>query len=328
MKTPKIPQINLPEGTGVKLVKAGLLIAGIYFGKRELEKYLEKRAAEKADSQIDTDPAAGHARTLNAAMNPSGIDWMRSFDTTDTAAIYNIAPQISNLDKVKDYYKSQTEGRVLHEDLTKELGAEGYAKFLALATKGKTGDVKYSPVRVDIPANRMVITTAEANVRKTPKKESKYIPNNNIVKLAAKGKILGITTGKFAYDESNDVTFIEFWTLGLNVAGKHYFYVAKSQVELLTKPEFDKRQQNGKIPLEALAGVSTEPSIQTQVVSRIATFVYDESFRAIASVTSNIIIGFPIMTLNTGKDKYIKLQTVQGKTRWVNAADVVIQNRT
>lgn len=320
----KIPKIELPEGAGAKLVKAGLLIVGFFVVK----KALANAAEDSADSQIDTDPAAGQARALNAAMNPSGIDWMRTFDTTDTTAIYTIAPQITDLDKVKDYYKAQTHGRVLHEDLTKELGAEGYDKFLALATKGKSGSPKYSTTRTDIPANYWVLSNAESNVRKTPKKESKYWPGNNIVKVVPKGRVLGISTGKYAYDESNDTTFIEFWTLGVKQKGKNYFYVAKSQIELLTNEQKAQREKVGKLPVEVLAGleVVTDQS-EAQIVTILPTQIYDEQFKLLSLVPANIIVGYPLLTLNTGKGNYTKIQTVQGFIRWVKTQDTRIQNR-
>lgn len=320
----KYPKINISDSTTDKLIKAGFLVAAFFVGK----KLLSKAAKDSADNQIDTDPAAGQARALNAAMNPSGNDWMRNFDTTNTKAIFEIATQITSLDKVKDFYKSQTQGRSLHDDLNQELGAKDYDKFLALATKGKTGNIKYAPVRNDIPVNRWVITKADSNVRKTAKKESRFLPNNNIVKLVTQGKIIGISTGKFAYDEPNDVTFVEFYTLGAKKAGKHFFYVANSQVELITKEEKAKREKSGKIPLEILAGLSgIEDEIQTQVVSIRPTFIYDENHSITSTVPSNMIIGFPIMTLDTGNGKRIKLQTVQGNIRWISADDVRIENR-
>lgn len=321
MKTPKY---NIPDGTADKLIKVGVLVVAFFVGR----KLIRNAAQNSADSQIDTDPAAGQARAFNAAMNPSGIEWMRSFDTTNTQAIYDIAPQIISLDKVKDFYKAQTQGRILHEDLIKELGADGYNKFLALATKGKSGSIKYSPVRTDIPANKWVITKAEANIRKTPIYQNKYLPNNNILKLVPTGKALGVTTGKFGYDESSDVTFIEFYTLGAKKAGKHYFYVANSQVELISNEEKAKREKKAKIPLEILAGLSGADQISIQAVSKHAMQIYDEALKPVAIIQKNIIIGFPILTLDTGKGKRIKLQTVQGSIRWVNAEDVRIENRS
>lgn len=320
----KIP--NIPEGTGDKLIKAGLLVAAFFIGKN----LLANKAKDSADSQLDTNPAAGQARALNAAMNPSGNNWMRSFDTTNTDAIYDIAAQITDLDKVRDFYKAfHKDKRNLNDDLESEIGAEGYQKFLALATKGKTGSTKYQTVLSPIPANRWVITLKEANIRKTAKLESRFVFNNNIVKLVDSGKAVGVTTGKFAYDEPNDVTFIEFFTLGAKKAGKHFFYVAKSQVELLTNDEKIKREKTqGKISLELLAGLAgIEEAPQTQAVSLRPTLIYDEQFIVLMTAPKNIIIGFPIMTLDTGKGIFTKVQTVEGNLRWIRTEDIRIENR-
>lgn len=320
----KYPKIEIPESTTDKLIKVGLLVAAFFVGK----KMLAKGAQNSADNQIDTDPAAGQARALNAAMNPSGMAWMREFDTTNTEAIYEIAPQITDLDKVKDFYKAQTNGRILHEDLTKEISAEGYNKFLALATKGKAGTPKYATVRNDIPTNQYVITKLESNIRKTAKKESKYLPNNNIVKLVPANQIIGLSTGKFAYDEPNDTVFIEFMTFQSKTMKRIYFYVAKSQIEFVTKEQKEKRDKAGKIPtavIQGLSGADNEP--QTQAVSIRTTIIYDEAFKVISTAPKNIIIGFPIMQLETKKGKFTKIKTVQEKIRWVNTEDIIIQKR-
>ncbi len=295
MKSP-----NIPEGTTDKLIRLGAAVALFFIGK----KMFQNKAQDTADDQIDNNPAAGQARALNAAMNPSGFEWMRSFDGTSTDAIYAIAPQITKLDAVKDFYKAQTKGRVLHEDLINELGAEGYDRFLALATK------------------------LDSNIRKTPKLESKLLPVHNIVKLVTKGKSIGITTGKYAYDAGNDVTFIEFFTLGVKDNIKHYLWVAKSQVELLNKAEKDKREKTAKIPFEILAGITgITDEQQIQIVTIRPTMVYDEQFKPLQLIPTQVIVGFPLLTLNTGKGQYLKVQTIQGHTRWIKAQDTTTQKR-
>lgn len=317
--------LNVPEGTTDKLLKIGAAVALFFIGK----KMFANKVQDTADDQIDNNPAAGQARALNAAMNPSGFDWMRSFDGTNTDAIYSIAPQITNLDAVKDFYKAQTKGRILHEDLTNELGAEGYDRFLALATKGKSGSPKYSTTRTDIPANLWIVTKLDSNIRKTPKLESKLLPVHNILKLVTKGKSIGITTGKYAYDAANDVTFIEFFTLGVKDKAKHYFWVAKSQVELLNKAEKDKREKIAPIPFEVLAGISgIKDEQKIQVVTIRPTMVYDEQFKPLQTIPAKIIVGFPLLTLNTGKGQYLKVQTIQGYIRWIKAQDTTTQKRS
>lgn len=323
----KNPKINIPEGAGTKLAKAAIVVGLFFVGK----KLIKDAAKNSADQSLDTNPSAGQARSLNAAMNPSGVSWMRSFDGTDDDTIYSIGEQITDLDKVQDFYKAQTSGRILFDDLTSEIGADGLQKFLALASKGKTGDKKFAKVRTDIPTNKWVITTADANIRKTPKKESNLLPFNNIVRTVPKGRAIGVSTGKFAFDEPNNVTFIEFFTLAAKAGtnAKVYFYVAKSQVEFLTIAERNEREKKtGTITMEILAGIEPiSESMQTQAVSVRAAIVYDENLKELLIAPRNIIIGFPMMTLNTGKGIFIKIQTVEGKIRWVESKDVRIENR-
>ena len=314
----KTPQINISNDTGKLLIKAALAVIAYL----TLKKIFADKAQDNADSQIDTNPAAGQARALNAAMNPSGNNWMRNFDFNNPLAIYDIARQITSLDAVMNFYNAQT-GRKLHEDLTSEIGAVGYNKFLALATKGKSGDVKFSLFRKDIPANRWIVTTAEANVRRSPKKDP-----FNIVKLVSKGKSIGITTGKYVYDELANITFIEFFSLNVKTNTKQYFYVAKSQVELLTKATKDKREAS-KMPFEILTGTVPDKNRKAALllISIDTTTVYNESFTPITTIPPNMIIGFPLLTLDTGKGIFIKVRTIQNSKRWVKAQDVTLRNR-
>lgn len=303
------------------LIKAGAGLVLVWLGSKLL-KNLKK---EQTESQIVEDPTVGQAQSLRQAMNPSGNEWMRKMDGTNKAAIFAIAKEIEDIETVRKNYKNLFNAS-LYEDLQGELSAQDYQKFLALATKGKAGSHNYAPTRTDIPKNYWVITKAQTNIRKTPVKESKYIPGNNILKLVELGKILGITTGKFVYDESNDVVFVEVWTYNPKKE-KKIFYVAKSQIEIISNDEKKKREVKEKIPLEVLQGIDNLYNPQEEVVSTMPIEIYNEDFKHIATAPKGIIIGFPIMTMDTGKGKYIKVTTVQGLTRWVKAEQAVIRNR-
>jgi hypothetical protein len=310
------------------LIKAGAGLVLVWLGNKLL-KNLKK---DQTESQVESDPTVGHAQGLRQAMNPSGNEWMRKMDGTNTEAIFTIAKDITDLPTVAKRYKALyvkpiVGGRAsLYEDLQGELSASDYQKFLSLATKGKAGSHNYAPKRDDIPANNWIITKAQTNIRKTPIKESKYLPGNNIVKLVELGKLLGITTGKFVFDESNDVVFVEFWTYNPKKE-KKVFYVAKSQIEIISNDEKKKRETKEKIPLEILQGIDSDSSPQQEVISIETIEIYNENFNHIATAPKGMIIGFPIMTLDTGKGTYIKVTTVQGLLRWVKAEKAVIKNR-
>jgi len=304
------------------LIKAGIAFAILWFGKS----YFENLKKSTTESRVENDPSVGQAQGLRLAMNPSGNEWMRKFDGTTTESIFSIAREITDIEAVRKAYKNLYNSS-LYEDLQGELSASDYQKFLSLATKGKAGSQNYAPKRSDINPNLWVITTAEANVRRTAVKESKYFPGNNIVKLAAKGKIIGISTGKFVYDESNDVVFIEFWTFNKKREKVTYF-VAKSQIELVDNKTKLERDKQSKVPIEILEGVANENEEQQQeVISTSEAEVYTEDFKLVGKAPKGVIMGFPLMTLDTGKGKYIKIKTIQGLIRWIKAEKAVIKNR-
>lgn len=303
------------------LIKVGAGLALVWFGK----KFLDKLKKDTTESQVENNPSVGQAQGLRQAMNPSGNVWMMSFDTTSTDAVFTIAKEITDIEGVRKAYKNLYNSS-LYEDLQAELTATDYQKFLSYATKGKAGSQNYAPTRTDIKPNYWVITTAEANIRSTAVKESKYMPGNNIVKLAGKGKIVGISTGKFVYDESNDVNFVEFWTLTSKKVKKTYF-VAKSQIELVDHTTKLAKDKQGAIPLEVLEGIGDEEVIKQEVISISEAEIYTENFSPVGKAPRGLIIGFPILTLDTGKGKYIKVKTVQGLIRWIKAEKAVIKDR-
>ncbi len=145
------------------LMKVGLSIALFLIGKKVVAK--QKKTSGEAD--MDTNDAAGQAASLKQAMNPSGYRWMKNFDGTDKDAIWRIAPQITNLDDVNTHYKKIAEEDSLYDDLQSSLSPDEYQKFLSLGTKGKVGSYYYAPKSDKVPSNQWVITTAEANVRRT-----------------------------------------------------------------------------------------------------------------------------------------------------------------
>lgn len=300
------------------LIKAGLSL-GAYFVLKEL--YI-KMVKGNTEQQMDTNPASVQAAAMIAAFNPSGFAWLRAVDGTKVDAIMTLAPQINNLDEVSARYSALTEGRNLYDDLEAELSADDLQKFYSLASKGKTGSWYYAKESTNVPANYWVFTSSDANVRKAPVKA-----RNNVVKLVTKGKILGATTGKFAYDEKNRILFIEFWTLMQKENKRVTYFVAKSQVELVSNADKlarDKKQ--GKTPLELIEGIGGIDQKQ-EVVTTSSAMIYDEKFKQVGIVAKNTIVGFPLMTLDTGKGKHIQLKTVQGLIRWLRADQAQIRDR-
>lgn len=315
------------KDTAYKFIGALILL---YLGN----KMIASIRKNTSDNQMDTSPEAGQAVTLRQAVNPSGNWWMRRFDGTDKAAIFNIASEIKDMDSVKNHFRAQTDGGDLYEELQAALSPDEYQKFLALASKGKTGSWYYTDKQPEkVPVNHWVITKLPANVRTSPENiHYLRIWNGNIVKKAVpKGMILGISTGKFKYDEANKVVFIEFYTFTTK-KGRQTYYVAKSQVELVPDAEKKKREKQSKIPLQVIEGVfenvskGGDLSIDKIVVTTSITTVYNENFVKTGMAPRNIILGHLIMTLDTGKGKYLKIKTIQGLLRWISADTATIRD--
>ena len=323
-------KINISQENKNKAYKVLGAIILLYLGN----KMISAIRKNVSDNQMDTSPEAGQAVTLRQAINPSGNWWMRRFDGTNKEAIFSIAVDIKDMDKVKNHFKAQTDGGDLYEELQAGLSPDEYQKFLALASKGKTGSWYYTTKQPDkVPANNWVITKLPANVRSSPENiHYLRIWNENIVKKAVpKGMILGISTGNFKYDEANKVLFVEFYTFTAK-HGKQTYYVAKSQVELISDKEKKKREQENKIPLQVIEGVfeNTESlknfNTEKIVVTHCQSVIYNERFEKTGIAPKNTIVGYPIMVLDTINKKYIKVKTIQGLLRWISADTATIRD--
>jgi len=318
---------TLDDKTKKRLFQAGVVVA-LYFWAKQAD---NKNKKDMADAALADNPAASQAAAIKAALRPYGYMWMRWFTIggVDYDRIMKTAEQITDLNAVvREYQKFVGDNEPsMHDDLETCIGVEGHQKFLALATKGKTGNWYYAKESTNVPANFWVITKADTNVRRTPQLIHKLYINDNIVKTVAKGKILGATTGKFAYDEPNKVLFIEFWTIVAKTGKRQTYFAAKSQVELISNPDkLAREKKEGKINLEVIEGLSGNDNQQEVVTTGSAT-IFNEKFEQVGTAPANTILGFPLMTLDTGRGKHIQFKTVQGLLRWVRADQAQIRER-
>lgn len=309
------------------LMKIGGSIALFFLGK----KAFAKGRKSGAEADMDTNPSTGQAASLKQAMNPSGFRWMRFIDGTDKDAIFRVAGQITNLDDVKAKYKGLTDGGELYDDLEGSLSPDEFQKFLSLSTKGKAGSYYYAKKSENVPKNRWILTIKEANIRTSPKYINRNFPNHNIIKTVKPGVKLGGSTGNYVYDEKNKVLFVEFWTLSISGV-KKTFFVAKSQIEFITTDELAKREKSGKLPLVLFSGIAGQEielsgiDPQQKLVTRSTALIYNENFQQVGLANKNTVLGFPIMTLDTGKGSFTQFETLQGQKRWVRSENARIEN--
>ena len=71
-----------------KLLDYGLkavVVAGTVYGISKLIKHYQKNNTE---NQVEKNPEVSQAMTIYSAMNPSGMEWMRKMDGTNTHAFH------------------------------------------------------------------------------------------------------------------------------------------------------------------------------------------------------------------------------------------------
>jgi hypothetical protein len=300
---------------GIKAV----LVAGAVYGITKIVKNYQKSNTEH---QVEKKPEVSQAMTIYSAMNPSGMDWMKKMDGTNTEAILNTAQEITDLNKVQDAYRKLYNSSLL-DDLRQELSPEDYTKFLnTLKFNPKNINKGSNKPKIDFKQGSLIATKLQANLRKTPKNMSKWSFDNNIIKLAEAGKFIGFATGKSEFDNSGagetGTLFIEIQAVALDTKKPLFFWVAASQLQTISQADYKARKYpffwlNEKDTLNGFDGT------QKRVIAFTAVPVLDEQFRMVGIASPLQQLGYSIMELNDNKgNEYIKFVTNQKKQHWVN----------
>ncbi len=306
---------------GIKAV----LVAGAVYGITKIVKNYQKSNTEH---QVEKKPEVSQAMAIYSAMNPSGMDWMKKMDGTNTEAILNTAQEITDLNKVQDAYRKLYNSSLL-DDLRQELNPEDYTKFLnTLKFNQKNINKGNNKPKIDFKKGSLVATKLQVNVRKTPKNISKWSFDNNIIKLAEAGKFIGFATGKSEFDNSGagvtGTLFIELQSVALDTKKPLFFWVAASQLQTISQADYKARKYpffwlNEKDTLSGFDGT------QKRVIAFSAVPVLDEKFKMIGIASPLQMLGYSIMELNDNRgNEYIKFVTNQKKQHWVNKKFVQI----
>lgn len=296
-----------------------ILVAGAVYGITKIAKHYQKNNTEH---QVEKNPEVSQAMSIYSAMNPSGMDWMKKMDGTNTEAIFNTAQEITDLNKVQDAYRKLYNSSLL-DDLRQELSPEDYTKFLnTLKFNPKNINKGNNKPKIDFKRGTYVATKLQANIRKTPKNISKWSFDNNIIKLAEAGKFIGFATGKSEFDNSGagetGTLFVEIFSVALDTKKQITFWVAASQLQVVSKADYQARKYpffflNEKDVLNGFDGT------QKRVIAFTAVPVMDEKFRMVGIASPMQQLGYSVMELNDKKgNEYIKFITNQNKHHWVN----------
>lgn len=323
-----------------RMALSGLLL---YFIFKKLIKDLDK---SKAEEQADTNPAVRQAMILNSAMNPSGLSWMRSMDTTNVESVEAVANQIQSLDEVVKAYKSLY-NRDLLMDLEKELTAADYNRILSIITSKAGADGK--PMSPYVTVRSLVAVKKAVYLRRTPDAsyhEAWYEPKteNNIVRLASPGEFIGFATGNQQYDAKNNVKFIQVgyaieaknapdWAKSRNKA-KVMYWVSASNDYIDTFPYYKnlfdkypgtKKDTVWKRPLDYFESAPLKGWSGDLLISLSPVLVLDEQLKPIGTASDGMILGRLIMRMQTDTNQLVQFETTEGKLRWTDAKRVRIQ---
>ena len=164
-----------------------LTIGATYFVVRKIVKGIKKNRSETKFTK-----AAQQAVALRSAMNRSGMNWLHWIDGTDVDSLYNLANQIADIKKVAKEYKNLY-GRVLAEDLRKELKTDELAKFNTLLNKTAFENIRPPKKNTKTPilqaannsTKKLILTEKKVRVYKS----LTWLPFGTIKKIKAKSYI-------------------------------------------------------------------------------------------------------------------------------------------
>ncbi len=215
-----------------------LLLVGGIITTKVVQKLKQDNAFKNADSE-----EVQQAIAIRSALNPSGVSWLSSMDSTDLDTLYQVAGQITNIKKVVKQYKNLYQ-RSMMDDLQKDLEPEEYQKFLLLQknqytdTSASTPDIQSSVEN----KGKYVLTIDETKFYKDVK--DYLIPFTGHAYEEKPGRCIGTV----ALSESvrsykaymvYPVTLIKVY-IKTQQGHDRYIYVDQDDIKMVTKTEYYK----------------------------------------------------------------------------------------
>ena len=349
MASTKEKIFQVVENNQSKLMNGALVIGGIYLTYRLGKNIIASLNKSDAQNKADDSPEVRQAMALRSAMNPSGISWMMSFDTTNSGTVIDTAKTINNLDSVQKAYKNLYQNNLL-DDLQSELSTSDYQKFLTIVSSNSNKDISNggaAPVQF-AKANQLVVAKKAVSLRSSPDASNhgaiyEVFSDKNILRQAFAGEFLGYATGRQHFDDVNNVKFIEVAYV-INAANAPAAYKNKNKVRVsfwvsssslyvdvfsYYKNMFDaypstKSYTGWKKPQDyfTLKGIP-----MPRLLTRVNTPVLNERLMPIAFASPNTILGKLIMSMNTGNGEFLQFQTVDKTIRWVDKRFIQLQEQ-
>ena len=327
------------ENNQSKLINGLLVVGGIYLTYHLGKNLIAGINKTDAQSKADDSPDVRQAMALRSAMNPSGISWMMSMDTTNTTSVLDTARTITNLDSVSKAYKNLYQNNLL-DDLQSELSTSDYQKFLTIVSSNSNKDTSSggaAPVQFAKP-NQLVVCKKSVTLRSTPDATNhgafyEVFSDKNIIRQAEPGEFLGYATGRQHFDDVNNVKFIEVaFVVKAQYAPSKYknqnkkrytYWVSSSSnyVEIFTyyKTMWDAypKTQNATGWMKPVDYFTLKGIPMPRILTRFKAPILNDRLVAINVAQPNTILGHYIMGMNTGTAEFLQFRTVDNQLRWV-----------
>jgi hypothetical protein len=202
-----------------KLLLIGLGIAGFwYFGAK-----VKESNKNTSQNQIDNSPEANQADSLYRLLHPYGGGLLSVVENVDEKAVINWAKQITNPDKVNEYYRQMTGGKSLWDEVSFALTHEEYVQFK------KNLNLKSDPT---VNPVKTVIAAPTGTQTKTTAFLDPYF--QNVVESFAPGATMGTTLKSVKYfsKQYNKDMLLYYIKLTTGKNKGKSVYVLQSQVKL------------------------------------------------------------------------------------------------
>ena len=341
--------IQVVENNQSKLINGLLVVGGIYLTYRLGKNLIAGINKNDAQSKADDSPDVRQAMALRSAMNPSGISWMMSMDTTNTTTVLDTARTITNLDNVSKAYKNLYQNNLL-DDLQSELSTSDYQKFLTIVSSNSNKDTTSggaAPVQFAKP-NQLVVSKKSVALRTTPDATNhgafyEVFSEKNIIRYTEPGEFLGYATGRQYFDDVNNVKFIEVaFVVRAQYAPSKYknqnkkrysYWVSSSStyVEIFSyyKTMWDNypKTKNATGWMKPVDYFTLKGIPMPRLLTRAKAPILDDRLVAINVAEPNTILGQYIMSLNTGKGEFLQFKTVDNTVRWVDRRFIQLQEQ-
>ena len=350
MASTKEKLFQVVENNQSKIVNGVLVIGGIYLSYRLGKNLIAALNKSDAQNKADDSPEVRQAMALRSAMNPSGVSWMMSFDTTNSASVIETAKTLTNLDNVQTAYKNLYQDNLL-DDLQGELSAGDYQKFLTIVSSNSKKDTSNggSAAVQFAKANQLVVAKKAVTLRSSPDATNhgafyEVFSAKNIIRQAKAGEFLGYATGRQQYDDVNNVKFIELAYV-INAPSAPAAYKSKNKVRVsywVTSSNlyvdifpYYKNMYDTYPGTKSYTGWMKPQDFFTlkgipmpRLLTRINTPVLNERLVAIDLARANTILGRLIMSMNTGSGEFLQFQTVDNTLRWVDRKFIQLQEQS